>query len=112
VHPAKEAVQPEPVTSESSYPSTEESNDEDESVVKSIDVGVDIDVHKSPMKGDAPPAEADFLWMYTEEPHRSRRMAILKAHPEVSLNEGALGPWLSDHSQGQCSGLAPNTECS
>jgi sphingolipid delta-4 desaturase len=27
----------------------------------------------------------DFLWMTTEEPHRSRRMAILKAHPEVCL---------------------------
>ena len=27
----------------------------------------------------------DFMWMTTEEPHRSRRMAILKAHPEVSL---------------------------
>lgn len=27
--------------------------------------------------------EQDFLWMHTEEPHRSRRMAILKAHPEV-----------------------------
>lgn len=26
----------------------------------------------------------DFLWMTTEEPHRSRRIAILKAHPEVS----------------------------
>ena len=25
----------------------------------------------------------EFLWMTTEEPHRSRRMAILKAHPEV-----------------------------
>ncbi|WVN89724.1 uncharacterized protein L203_104954 [Cryptococcus depauperatus CBS 7841] len=24
-----------------------------------------------------------FLWMTTEEPHRSRRIAILKAHPEV-----------------------------
>jgi sphingolipid delta-4 desaturase len=28
--------------------------------------------------GDGP-----FLWTYTEEPHRSRRLAIIKAHPEV-----------------------------
>lgn len=27
----------------------------------------------------------DWLWMMTEEPHRSRRRAILKAHPEVSF---------------------------
>lgn len=27
----------------------------------------------------------DFLWLMTEEPHRSRRMAILKAHPEVRI---------------------------
>ncbi|KAG9051343.1 hypothetical protein FS837_009610 [Tulasnella sp. UAMH 9824] len=26
----------------------------------------------------------DFLWLMTEEPHRSRRAAILKAHPEVT----------------------------
>ena len=25
----------------------------------------------------------DFFWTYTEEPHRTRRMAIIKAHPEV-----------------------------
>jgi sphingolipid delta-4 desaturase len=26
----------------------------------------------------------DFFWSYTEEPHRTRRQAIIKAHPEVS----------------------------
>lgn len=32
----------------------------------------------------APPQDpSDFLWIMTEEPHRSRRMAIMKAHPEV-----------------------------
>lgn len=24
-----------------------------------------------------------FFWSYTEEPHRTRRQAIIKAHPEV-----------------------------
>jgi hypothetical protein len=32
----------------------------------------------------APPQDpSDFLWLMTEEPHRTRRMQILKAHPEV-----------------------------
>lgn len=31
-----------------------------------------------------PPQDpSDFLWLLTEEPHRSRRAAIMKAHPEV-----------------------------
>jgi hypothetical protein len=25
----------------------------------------------------------DFFWTYTEEPHATRRQAIIKAHPEV-----------------------------
>lgn len=29
------------------------------------------------------PDTNDFLWTLNEEPHRTRRMAILKAHPEV-----------------------------
>lgn len=28
-----------------------------------------------------------FFWTYTEEPHRSRRMAIIKAHPEVHFDQ-------------------------
>ncbi|EPQ53870.1 hypothetical protein GLOTRDRAFT_130935 [Gloeophyllum trabeum ATCC 11539] len=32
-----------------------------------------------------PPQDpSDFLWLMTEEPHRSRRQAIMKAHPEVT----------------------------
>ncbi|THH18648.1 hypothetical protein EW146_g2364 [Bondarzewia mesenterica] len=34
---------------------------------------------------DANPIDpSDFLWIMTEEPHRSRRKAIMKAHPEVT----------------------------
>lgn len=34
---------------------------------------------------NVPPRDtSDFLWIMTEEPHRSRRMAIMKKHPEVS----------------------------
>ncbi|TFK28531.1 dihydroceramide delta(4)-desaturase [Coprinopsis marcescibilis] len=32
----------------------------------------------------APMDSSDFLWLMTEEPHRSRRQAIMKAHPEVT----------------------------
>ncbi|AOW03660.1 fatty acid desaturase-domain-containing protein [Yarrowia lipolytica] len=35
-----------------------------------------------------PVSEADFFWTYQEEPHRSRRMEIIKAHPEVTKLTG------------------------
>ncbi|KAI9798327.1 MAG: hypothetical protein M1833_004899 [Piccolia ochrophora] len=36
-------------------------------------------------KNEAPSSEHDhFFWSYTEEPHRTRRQAIIKAHPEVT----------------------------
>ncbi|BFZ63300.1 sphingolipid delta-4 desaturase [Saitoella coloradoensis] len=37
---------------------------------------------------DAAKVEKDFYWAYTEEPHRTRRQAILKAHPEISKLNG------------------------
>ncbi|PWN91852.1 hypothetical protein FA10DRAFT_265686 [Acaromyces ingoldii] len=39
-----------------------------------------------------PQDATDFLWLLTEEPHRTRRMAILKAHPEVRTLMGHE-PW-------------------
>ncbi|KAJ5238534.1 Sphingolipid delta(4)-desaturase [Penicillium chermesinum] len=45
--------------------------------------------NKEALNERIPPAESasvedKFFWTYTEEPHRSRRMAIIKAHPEVT----------------------------
>jgi len=47
------------------------------------------------MKSSSDPApqkqqdqDDQFFWSYTEEPHRSRRMAIIKAHPEVVAAPG------------------------
>lgn len=50
-----------------------------------------------PKKADTPPPTDDFLWLLTEEPHRSRRWAILKAHPEVKSLMGyePLTKWVS-----------------
>ena len=36
-----------------------------------------------PGKSQAEDLERDFFYSYTEEPHRTRRQAIMKAHPEV-----------------------------
>lgn len=45
----------------------------------------------------APEALVDdhFFWTYTEEPHRSRRQAIIKAHPEVrnSVLQTLMAVW-------------------
>ena len=34
----------------------------------------------------------DFFWTYTEEPHRTRRLAIIKAHPEVRFTSPPPNP--------------------
>ncbi|PVF91901.1 hypothetical protein CPB86DRAFT_745030 [Serendipita vermifera] len=43
-----------------------------------------------------PQNPSDFLWLMTEEPHRSRRMQILKAHPEVTklMGHEPLTKWV------------------
>ena len=54
---------------------------------------------KAPASGDGDDGgdKHDFFWTYTEEPHRTRRLAIIKAHPEVILfflllRSHSLGP--------------------
>jgi len=44
-----------------------------------------------------PPLDpSDFLWLMTEEPHRSRRRAIMKSHPEVAklMGHEPLTKWV------------------
>lgn len=50
--------------------------------------------HSTPSTDSSEPqSENDkFLWTYTEEPHRTRRQAIIKAHPEV-LKLCGPEPW-------------------
>ncbi|GAA5962978.1 hypothetical protein JCM21900_004330 [Sporobolomyces salmonicolor] len=50
----------------------------------------------APTTVDPPQDRSDFLWMMTEEPHRTRRMAIMKAHPEVTKLMGCepLTKWV------------------
>lgn len=44
-----------------------------------------LTVSEMELNGEQKPEEGyeHFFWTYTEEPHRTRRMAIIKAHPEV-----------------------------
>ncbi|KFH45076.1 Dihydroceramide delta(4)-desaturase-like protein [Hapsidospora chrysogenum ATCC 11550] len=39
---------------------------------------------KDSVDGAAEADANDFFWTYTEEPHRTRRIAIIKAHPEIT----------------------------
>lgn len=61
------------------------------------------DAEQDPSTRIAPPetsaVEDKFFWTYTEEPHRSRRQAIIKAHPEVTNPYHALSP---SHLQTPC----------
>ena len=40
----------------------------------------------------------NFFWSYTEEPHRTRRQAIIKAHPEVWNTQGLSASVLANDS--------------
>ncbi|GAA5900068.1 hypothetical protein JCM6882_002605 [Rhodosporidiobolus microsporus] len=50
----------------------------------------------APKKIEPPQDGSDFLWMLTEEPHRTRRKAIMKAHPEVTklMGHEPLTKWV------------------
>jgi sphingolipid delta-4 desaturase len=61
-------------------------------------------------KADPVEASRDFFWTYTEEPHRTRRIAIIKAHPEVRrrLNPS---PAISVQASNQLSALQVTKLC-
>ncbi|TNY22665.1 fatty acid desaturase-domain-containing protein [Rhodotorula diobovata] len=92
-------------SSSSSSPSASAS-DSDEPETRATTPGVDDPLDKSSLRlpGEhwAPrtvhPAQdhTDFLWQMNEEPHRSRRMAIMKAHPEVTklMGHEPLTKWV------------------
>lgn len=46
--------------------------------------GADTTAQESGVNNQTPPKDDLFFWSYTEEPHRTRRQAIIKAHPEVT----------------------------
>jgi sphingolipid 4-desaturase/C4-monooxygenase len=41
-------------------------------------------LHQEKARKDTVSTEDQFFWTYTEEPHRTRRQVIIKAHPEVT----------------------------
>ncbi len=55
---------------------------------KPVERRLAVQAHKDQQE-QAPVAHAheDFFWTYTEEPHRTRRNAIIQAHPEVRAIE-------------------------
>ncbi|RYO92314.1 hypothetical protein DL766_001909 [Monosporascus sp. MC13-8B] len=46
--------------------------------------GQEQDAAREPERDPIEVKYRDFFWTYTEEPHRTRRLAIIKAHPEVT----------------------------
>lgn len=54
------------------------------------------DVHEKnsppPLTSSSSAQHDHFFWTYTEEPHRTRRQAIIKAHPEVCTSLPFLTP--------------------
>jgi sphingolipid 4-desaturase/C4-monooxygenase len=70
--------------SSSSSPSASASDDEHEQPAQGQGQGQRLAGEEwAPEKVVPEQSHDDFLWMMTEEPHRTRRKAILKAHPEV-----------------------------
>lgn len=86
-------------TSTSSSSATPDSLSEDEAETRATTPGEELTEEArsfklpgeewAPKSVNPPQDGTDFLWMMTEEPHRSRRKAIMKAHPEASLHSSS-----------------------
>ncbi|GAA5954156.1 hypothetical protein JCM3765_005307 [Sporobolomyces pararoseus] len=93
-------------TSTSSSAATPDSLSEDEAETRATTPGEELSEEDkglrlageqwAPKRINPPQDGTDFLWMMTEEPHRSRRKAIMKAHPEVTklMGHEPLTKWV------------------
>ncbi|GAA5827069.1 hypothetical protein JCM5353_001859 [Sporobolomyces roseus] len=94
-------------TSTSSSAATPDlSSDDDEAETRATTPGEELSEEErspklpglewAPKTVNPPQDGSDFLWMMTEEPHRSRRKAIMKAHPEVTklMGHEPLTKWV------------------
>lgn len=79
-----EILPPSSLSLTSSGSSTASSDDESVETEESVSKYARAGEEWAPKVVSPPQDPNDWLWMMTEEPHRTRRKAILKAHPEVS----------------------------
>ncbi|GAA6052950.1 hypothetical protein JCM3770_006751 [Rhodotorula araucariae] len=92
-------ARPAPSSTSSDTPSSSSDSDEPETRATTPGVGESDKLpgeQWAPSVVEPPQDHGDFLWQMTEEPHRTRRMAIMKAHPEVTklMGHEPLTKWV------------------